>query len=85
MTITRGTLPLVLFDPSRYGAIAGRLLVPGFLCSAAAPIVYAAVIEQLGEAAALWLSAALAAITLAAAARLCAVVRTGRTAPVSDP
>ncbi|MGO1079258.1 MFS transporter [Inquilinus sp. CA228] len=85
LTITRGTLPLVLFDPSRYGAIAGRLLVPGFLCSAAAPIAYAAVIERLGEAAALWLSAALAAVTLAAAAGLCAVCRTGRTAPVSGP
>jgi hypothetical protein len=83
LTITRGTLPLVLFDPGRYGAIAGRLLVPGFLCSAAGPIVYAAVIERLGEAAALWLSAGLAAITLAAAAMLCAVVRTSRAAPVS--
>ncbi|WP_342237622.1 MFS transporter [Inquilinus sp. OTU3971] len=85
LTITRGTLPLVLFDPGRYGAIAGRLLVPGFLGSAAAPIVYAAVIERLGEAAALWLSAALAAVTLAAAAGLCAVVRTGRPAPASGP
>ncbi|MGF6231804.1 MFS family permease [Inquilinus ginsengisoli] len=85
LTITRGTLPLVLFDPGRYGAIAGRLLVPGFLCSAAAPIVYAAVIERLGEAAALWLSAALAAITLAAAAILCTVVRAARAAPVSGP
>ncbi|MFE0753814.1 MFS transporter [Inquilinus sp. NPDC058860] len=85
LTITRGTLPLVLFDPDRYGAIAGRLLVPGFLCSAAAPVAYAAVIERLGEAAALWLSAALAAVTLAAAAGLCATFRTGRAAPMSDP
>ncbi|WP_343717030.1 MFS transporter [Inquilinus sp.] len=75
LTITRGTLPLVLFDPGRYGAIAGRLLVPGFLGSAAAPVVYAAVIERWGEAAALWLSAALAAVTLAAAAALCATAR----------
>lgn len=78
LTITRGTLPLVLFDPRRYGAIAGRLLVPGFLCSAAAPIAYAALIEWAGEAAALWLSAALAAVTLAAAAGLSATFRTGR-------
>jgi MFS family permease len=85
LTITRGTLPLVLFDPRRYGAVAGRLLVPGFLCSAAAPIAYAAVIERLGEAAALWLSAALAAVTLAAAAALCATVRAGRAAPASGP
>ncbi|WP_437373207.1 hypothetical protein [Inquilinus limosus] len=80
LTITRGTLPLVLFDPRRYGAIAGRLLVPGFLCSAAAPIAYAALIEWAGEAAALWLSAALAAVTLAAAAGLSATFRTGRAA-----
>ncbi|WP_395679903.1 MFS transporter [Inquilinus sp.] len=83
LTITRGTLPLVLFDPGHYGAVAGRLLVPGFLCSAAAPIAYAAVIERLGEAAALWLSAALAVVTLAAAAALCVVFRAGRAAAVS--
>jgi len=83
LTITRGTLPLVLFDPGRYGAITGRLLVPGFLCSAAAPVAYAAVIERWGEAAALWLSAGLAAATLAAAAALWAVSGPGRTAAVS--
>lgn len=81
LTITRGTLPLVLFDPGRYGAVAGRLLVPGFLCSVAAPIAYAAVIERAGEAAALWLSAGLAAVTLAAAAMLYAAFRIGRAAP----
>jgi len=77
LTITRGTLPLVLFDPGRYGAVAGRLLVPGFLGSAAAPTVYAAVIDWLGPASALWLSAALAALTLAAAAALHTLSRAG--------
>lgn len=67
LTITRGTLPLVLFDPRSYGHFVGWLLVPSFLCSAVAPLGYAAVIEAAGEAAALYLSAALAAVMLAAA------------------
>jgi hypothetical protein len=83
LTITRGTLPLVLFDPGRYGAVAGRLLIPGFLGSAAAPMAYAAMIEWLGPAAALWLSAAVAAVTLAAAAGLAALFRTGRPVPAA--
>ncbi len=31
LTITRGTLPLVLFEPREYGTIVGRLLAPSFL------------------------------------------------------
>jgi len=67
VTIVRGTLPLVLFDPAAYGTLVGRLLVPSFLFSAAAPLAYALVIERAGEAGALWLSAAVAATVLAAA------------------
>jgi len=59
LTITRGTLPLVLFEPRDYGAIVGRLLAPSFLFSAAAPLAYAALIESFGERAALALSLAL--------------------------
>jgi hypothetical protein len=70
LTITRGTLPLVLFDHRVYGALVGRLLVPSFLLSAAAPLAYAVVIERFGDAAALYLSIAVAAVTLAAAAAL---------------
>lgn len=66
LTITRGTLPLVLFDPRTYGTLVGRLLVPSFLLSAAAPVAFAAVIERFGAAAALHVSIALAAATLAA-------------------
>src|SRR3546814_16639976 len=47
LTITRGTLPLVLFDPRTYGALVGRLLVPSFFISAAAPLAYAVVNERL--------------------------------------
>jgi hypothetical protein len=67
LTITRGTLPLVLFDHRVYGALVGRLLVPSFLLSAAAPLAYAMVIERLGDTAALHLSIAVAVVTLGAA------------------
>jgi hypothetical protein len=70
MTITRGTVPLVLFDYKSYGALVGKLLVPSFFVSAAAPIVYAFTIDHGGERAALFLSIAVAAIALAAAAVL---------------
>lgn len=70
LTITRGTLPLLLFDPLRYGSEVGRLLAPGFLLSAAAPLLYALLIERHGAAAALILSGALAATMLAAALAL---------------
>jgi hypothetical protein len=66
-TIVRGALPLVLFDPARYGALSGRLVAPSFLAAAAAPVVYAAVIERWGSAVALHLSATLATLVVAAA------------------
>ena len=78
LTITRGTLPLVLFDHRTYGAFVGRLLVPSFLLSAIAPFAYAAVIEAFGVSAGLWLSIALAATTLAGAVGLKLVARQGR-------
>ena len=70
LTITRGTLPLVLFDHRTYGALVGRLLVPSFLLSAVAPLGFALVIERLGEAGALVLSILIALTTLAAALAL---------------
>lgn len=66
VTITRGSLPLVLFDPRSYGAVAGRLLAPSFILSAAAPIAYAALMDRFGAAAGLRASIAIAAICLAA-------------------
>jgi MFS family permease len=66
-TITRGTLPLVLFDHRTYGAFVGRLLAPSFILSAAAPLIYAVVIDRFGQAGALYLSIAVAAVALTAA------------------
>ena len=64
MTITRGTLPLILFDHRTYGATVGKLLVPGFLLSAISPIFYTFIIDEYGEYAALAVSAVLAFIIL---------------------
>lgn len=66
VTITRGTMPLVLFDHQTYGSFVGQLLVPSFLLSAAAPLIYALIIERFGESEALYLSVAVSFITLAA-------------------
>ncbi len=57
-TITRGTQPLVLFDPESYGAVAGRLIAPSFYLSALAPAAYAALLEVWGAAAAMQVAAA---------------------------
>jgi len=72
-TITRGTVPLLLFDVERYGAITGRLLAPSFAAAATAPLGYAWVIEASGESGALVLS--LIAAGLAAGAALVLRVR----------
>jgi MFS family permease len=74
-TITRGTLPLVLFDIRSYGALTGRLLMPSFLLAAIAPMGYAFVIERFGETGALVFSFVLAVLLLAASLALNAVFR----------
>lgn len=56
LTITRGTLPLVLFDPRHYGLTVGRLIAPGFAAAAVAPVAYAAVMARWGAEGALVLS-----------------------------
>jgi MFS family permease len=69
-TITRGTLPLVLFDHRVYGAVVGRLLMPSFVLSAAAPLAYAEVLERFGARGALALSIAVGAAALGASVML---------------
>lgn len=70
LTITRGTLPLVLFDSRSYGAFVGRLIAPSFVLSAAAPLVYAMAIERFGDKGGLYLSVGVALLMLAAALAL---------------
>jgi MFS family permease len=84
LTITRGTLPLVLFDHRTYGAFVGRLLVPSFLLSAGAPVAYAFIIERFGAAAALYCSIFLALAATAAAIALSARFGATRTPDVKD-
>jgi hypothetical protein len=58
LTIAKGTLPLVIFGLQGYGLRQGLLMLPARFGQAAAPFVFALLIERLG-AAALLLSAAL--------------------------
>lgn len=67
MTITRGTLPLALFDFRSYGTLVGALLIPSFLLTATAPVAYAFVLEHYSARAAMGISVGLAAAILAAA------------------
>lgn len=69
-TIARGSLPLVLFNFRSYGTVTGRLLAPGFALAAAAPLIYALIIDRFGAAAGLWLSVAAGAALLAASVEL---------------
>jgi fucose permease len=76
LTITRGTVPLVVFGHRGYGGFVGGMLLPGYVLSAIAPMLYAVVIERLGAAAALGVSVAAAAMILAAAVALRLRLRT---------
>lgn len=58
MTISNGTLPLLLYGPGGYGARQGALMMPARFAQALAPYCFGLVIEQAG-AQALWLSIAL--------------------------
>jgi MFS family permease len=69
-TITRGSLPLVLFDHRAYGRTAGRLIAPSFLLASIAPLSYAYVISSWGEHGALVLSLLLSGLTVFAALTL---------------
>jgi MFS family permease len=75
VTITQGTLPLVLFDHRKYGARTGDLLIPSFIASALAPLYFALVIETFGVEAAIAMCAALALLAVAAALRMLAILR----------
>ncbi|WP_299615270.1 MFS transporter [Pelagibius sp.] len=70
ITIAGGTMPLILFDIRTYGAIVGWLRVPSFLLSAMAPFAFAALLEDFGAEAVLYLSIFLSLVTLAAAVAL---------------
>ena len=64
LTIVRGTLPLALFGAHGYGARQGWIAMPGRLAGALAPWAMGLVLERWG-AATLWLTAAMALVSLA--------------------
>ena len=72
VTVARGAVPLVLFDPRAYGTITGRLGAPAFWASALAPVGIAFVLDRFGTTAAFAVLAvpALAAAGAALALRL---------------
>ncbi len=49
MTIARGALPLVLFGPSGYGRVIGRIARPALIVQAFAPFVVALAIERFSD------------------------------------
>lgn len=75
ITITQGTLPLVLFDHRKYGARTGDLLIPSFIASALAPLYFALVIETFGIVTAIVMCATLAFLAVIAAWRMMAILR----------
>jgi MFS family permease len=66
ITIAKGTLPLALFGASGYGARQGMLAVAQRIMQAAAPFVFAVVLESHGAGAALSLSVTLSLLAVAA-------------------
>ena len=65
LTIAKGTLPLVLFGVKDYGARQGLLMVPARFAQALSPWLFGLAIDRFG-AGALWFSAALGGVGMAA-------------------
>jgi predicted MFS family arabinose efflux permease len=80
LTITNGTLPLVLFGSAGYGGRQGRLMVPARIMQALAPWLFGLCLYRWG-AGALWVSASLALVAFTA---LCLLSRAGTAATQSS-
>ncbi len=66
ITISRGSVPLVLFGAVGYGRVVGRIAGPSLAMQSAAPLIIAFVAERISDPAALAVVAAIAALSLAA-------------------
>ena len=75
LSITRGTLPLVLFDHATYGSFVGKLLAPSFLVAAVSPLGLAWIIERFGTRGGLLVALGVAVIVVAASLCLAALTR----------
>lgn len=80
VTIARGAVPLVLFDPLSNGGITGRIGAPAFWFSALAPFVVALALDHGGAPLALAVLALPALLAAIAAALLLRRFRTPRPA-----
>ena len=67
ITIVRGAVPLTLFGQAGYGAVLGLLATPVLLVNAAAPTLFALIIERWG-----WFAGQ--AVLVAASAASCAAM-----------
>lgn len=83
ISVARATLPLALFGRRGFATMLGRLAVPQNLAFAAAPLLFAVLIERFGAAATLLISAAIQ--SLAFVAMLLLVRRLRRIERVSSP
>lgn len=66
ISVARATLPLALFGRRGFGAMLGRLTVPPNLTFAAAPLLFALMVERIGPFGTLLLSAAVQGVAFVA-------------------
>lgn len=66
IAVARATLPLALFGRSGFGVMLGRLTVPQNLTFAAAPLLFALMVERLGASGTLIVSAGIQSVALLA-------------------
>lgn len=66
IAVARATLPLALFGRHGFGAMLGRLTVPQNLTFAAAPLLFALMVERLGASGTLMVSATIQSLALLA-------------------
>jgi hypothetical protein len=66
LTIAKGTLPLAIFGPARYGLRQGIMGAPSRLLQAAAPLLFGLIIDRYGSVAALVISTGLSLAAFAA-------------------
>ncbi|MCU4181058.1 MFS transporter [Bosea sp. BH3] len=66
ISIARATLPLALFGRNGFATMLGKLAVPQNMTFAAAPLLFAVMVERLGANATLMISAAIQAVGFAA-------------------
>ncbi len=76
LTITIGTLPLVIFGTQGYGQRQGFLMVPARVAQAGAPFLFGLAVERLGVGS-LWISAGLGLAACLALMRMRGIVQRG--------